>query len=115
MITLDYIGQELIWKLRGVHPYEKNFSSYAVNIKCHTHEQNEIAKTFFLSHLQPELLKDVTIVLMEWETGIRSTVTEITINNVFGKESHVYFINDAKTIYYEEEENENSGLRQTDE
>lgn len=97
-MIIDYIGQELIWKLIGIHPYEKNLRSYSINIRCNTPKQNEDAKIFFLRHLKPEQLKDVKIVPVEWETGIKPTVTEIVIANVFGNESYVYFINDGKVV-----------------
>lgn len=98
-MTIDYIGQELIWNLLGTNPYHKNTSHYFIKINCKTRTQNEEATKFILAHIPYSKVKDV---VMEPDPLGISTVTErIDIKNVFDGISSVEFINDIK--YFEAE------------
>ena len=98
-MTIDYIGQELIWNLLGTNPYHKNSSHYFIKINCKTRMQNEEAMEFILAHIPYSKVKDV---VMESDSiGISTVTKRIDIKNVFDSISSVEFINDIK--YFEAE------------
>ena len=98
-MTIDYIGQELIWNLLGTNPYHKNTSHYFIKINCKTRTQNEEATEFILAHIPYSKVKDVA---MESDPiGISTVTKRIDIKNVFDGISSVEFINDTK--YFEAE------------
>ena len=98
-MTIDYIGQELIWNLLGTNPYHKNTSHYSIKINCKTRMQNEEAAKFILAHIPYSKVKDV---VMEPDSiGISTVTKRIDIKNVFDGISSVEFINDIK--YFEAE------------
>ena len=98
-MTIDYIGQELIWNLLGTNPYHKNSSHYFIKINCKTRMQNEEATRFILAHISYSKVKDV--VMEPDPLGISTVTKRINIKNVFDSISSVEFINDIK--YFEAE------------
>ena len=100
-MTIDYIGQELIWNLLGTNPYHKNTSHYFIKINCKTRIQNEEATKFILAHIPYSKVKDV--VMEQDPIGIATDriIKRIDIKNVFDGISSVEFINDIK--YFEAE------------
>lgn len=100
-MTIDYIGQELIWNLLGTNPYHKNSSHYFIKINCKTRLQNEEATKFILAHIPYSKVKDV--VMEQDPIGIATDriIKRIDIKNVFDGISSVEFINDIK--YFEAE------------
>ena len=100
-MTIDYIGQELIWNLLGTNPYHKNTSHYFIKINCKTRMQNEEATKFILAHIPYSKVQDVVM-----EPDLIGIATDritkrIDIKNVFDSISSVEFINDIK--YFEAE------------
>ena len=93
-MTIDYIGQELIWNLLGTNPYHKNSSHYSIKINCKTRLQNEEAAKFILAHIPYSKIKDV--VMESDPIGISTVTKRIDIKNVFDSISSVEFINDTK-------------------
>lgn len=93
-MTIDYIGQELIWNLLGTNPYHKNSSHYSIKINCKTRLQNEEAAKFILAHIPYSKVKDV--VMESDPIGISTVTKRIDIKNVFDGISSVEFINDIK-------------------
>lgn len=93
-MTIDYIGQELIWNLLGTNPYHKNSSHYFIKINCKTQMQNEEAMEFILAHIPYSKVKDV--VMESDPIGISTVTKRIDIKNVFDGISSVEFINDIK-------------------
>ena len=98
-MTIDYVGQELIWNLLGTNPYHKNTSHYLIKINCKTRTQNEEATKFILEHIPYSKVKDV--VIEPDPIGISTVTKRIDIKNVFDCISSVEFINDIK--YFEAE------------
>lgn len=93
-MTINYIGQELIWNLLGTNPYHKNTSHYYIKINCKTRMQNEEATEFILAHIPFSKVKDV---IMESDPiGISTVTKRIDIKNVFDGISSVEFMNDIK-------------------
>lgn len=93
-MTIDYIGQELIWNLLGTNPYHKNSSHYSIKINCKTRLQNEEAAKFILAHIPYSKVKDV--VMESDPIGISTVTKRIDIKNVFDGISSVEFMNDIK-------------------
>ena len=93
-MTIDYIGQELIWNLLGTNPYHKNTSHYFIKINCKTRMQNEEAAKFILAHIPYSKVKDV--VMESDPIGISTVIKRIDIKNVFDGISSVEFMNDIK-------------------
>lgn len=93
-MTIDYIGQELIWNLLGTNPYHKNSSHYSIKINCKTRTQNEEAMEFILAHIPYSKVKDV--VMESDPIGISTVTKRIDIKNVFDGISSVEFMNDIK-------------------
>ena len=93
-MTIDYIGQELIWNLLGTNPYHKNSSHYSIKINCKTRTQNEEAIEFILAHIPYSKVKDV--VMESDPIGISTVTKRIDIKNVFDGISSVEFMNDIK-------------------
>ena len=91
-MTIDYIGQELIWNLLGTNPYHKNTSHYFIKINCKTRMQNEEATEFILAHIPYSKIKDV--VMESDPTGISTVTKRIDIKNVFDGISSVEFMNE---------------------
>lgn len=93
-MTIDYIGQELIWNLLGTNPYHKNTSHYFIKINCKTRMQNEEAAKFILAYIPYLKIKEV--VMEQDPIGISTVTKRIDIKNVFDGISSVEFINDFK-------------------
>ena len=93
-MTIDYVGQELIWNLLGTNPYHKNTSHYFIKINCKTRMQNEEAAKFILAHIPYSKVKDV--VMESDPIGISTVTKRIDIKNVFDGISSVEFMNDIK-------------------
>ena len=91
-MTIDYIGQELIWNLLGTNPYHKNTSHYFIKINCKTRMQNEEATEFILAHIPYSKIKDV--VMESDPIGISTVTKRIDIKNVFDGISSVEFMNE---------------------
>lgn len=93
-MTIDYIGQELIWNLLGTNPYHKNTSHYFIKINCKTRIQNEEATKFILAHIPYSKVKDV--VMEQDPIGIATDriIKRIDIKNVFDGISSVEFMNE---------------------
>lgn len=91
-MTIDYIGQELIWNLLGTNPYHKNTSHYFIKINCKTRLQNEEAAKFILAHIPYSKVKDV--VMEPDPIGISTVTKRIDIKNVFDGISSVEFMNE---------------------
>ena len=93
-MTIDYIGQELIWNLLGTNPYHKNTSHYFIKINCKTRMQNEEAAKFILAHIPYSKIREV--VMESDPIGISTVTKRIDIKNVFDSISSVEFMNDFK-------------------
>lgn len=91
-MTIDYIGQELIWNLLGTNPYHKKTSHYFIKINCKTRMQNEEAAKFILAHIPYSKVKDV--VMESDPLGIVTVTKRIDIKNVFDGISSVEFMNE---------------------
>ncbi len=100
-MTIDYIGQELIWNLLGTNPYHKNTSHYFIKINCKTRMQNEEAAKFILAHIPYSKVKDVVMESDPIGVSTDKITKRIDIKNVFDGISSVEFINDTK--YFEAE------------
>lgn len=96
-MTIDYIGQELIWNLLGTHPYHKNNPHYSIRIKCKTPFQNEEATKFILTHIPYLKIKEI---VNETIQGI-NLIKRIDIKNAFDNISSVEFINDMRCNEYD--------------
>lgn len=92
-MTIDYIGQELIWKLRGIHPYEPNNPHYCIRIICCTPEQNKEIKQFILSHIPYDSIAEINMTKSPFITGDDNIVSEIKVKNVFGNISILKIVN----------------------
>ena len=95
-MTIDYIGQELIWNLLGTNPYHKNTSHYFIKINCKTRTQNEEATKFILEHIPYSKVKDV--VMESDPLGIATVTKRIDIKNVFDGISSVEFMNEQSGV-----------------
>lgn len=97
-MTIDYIGQELIWNLLGTNPYHKNTSHYSIKINCKTLMQNEEATKFILEHIPYSKVKDVVMEPDPLGISIATDriIKRIDIKNVFDGISSVEFMNDIK-------------------
>lgn len=97
-MTIDYIGQELIWNLLGTNPYHKNTSHYSIKINCKTRMQNEEAAKFILAHIPYSKVKDVVMEPDPLGISIATDriIKRIDIKNVFDGISSVEFMNDIK-------------------
>ena len=95
-MTIDYIGQELIWNLLGTNPYHKNTSHYSIKINCKTRMQNEEATKFILAHIPYSKVKDVVMEPYPFGISIATDriIKRIDIKNAFDCISSVEFIND---------------------
>ncbi len=95
-MTIDYIGQELIWNLLGTNPYRKNSSHYFIKINCTTRRHNEEATKFILAHIPYSKIKEVVMEQDHNEISTNRIIKRIDIKNVFDGISSVEFINDIK-------------------
>ncbi len=95
-MTIDYIGQELIWNLLGTNPYHKNTSHYFIKINCKTCLQNEEAAKFILAHIPYSKVKDVVMESDPLGIAIDRIIKRIDIKNAFDGISSVEFMNDIK-------------------
>lgn len=95
-MTIDYIGQELIWNLLGTNPYHKNTSHYFIKINCKTRMQNEEATKFILAHIPYSKVKDVAMEPDPLGISIATDriIKRIDIKNVFDGISSVEFMNE---------------------
>ena len=93
-MTIDYIGQELIWNLLGTNPYHKNTSHYLIKINCKTRTQNEEATKFILEHIPYSKVKDVVMEPDPIGISTDRIIKRIDINNVFDGISSVEFMNE---------------------
>lgn len=95
-MTIDYIGQELIWNLLGTNPYHKNTSHYFIKINCKTRLQNEEAAKFILAHIPYSKVKDVVMEPDPLGISIATDriIKRIDIKNVFDGISSVEFMNE---------------------
>lgn len=86
----DYIGQDLIWRLRGIHPYEQNHEHFYYYYTPHTPRAHEEITNFILCHVKADWLSNVVKRDIVCKDGIiRNLITKIAIKNVFGFESIV--------------------------
>lgn len=90
---LDYPGQELIWRLRGNHPYQKNYPCYSVNLYCKSEKENIEFKKFFCKHLKKEDIVEIITEKNIWNSLGGDIVKEIHIKTVFENISVVRFYN----------------------
>lgn len=97
-MTIDYIGQELIWNLLGTNPYRQNSSHYSIKINCKTRMQNEEVAKFILAHIPYSKVKDVVMEPDPLGISIATDriIKRIDIKNVFDSISSVEFMNDIK-------------------
>ena len=95
-MTIDYIGQELIWNLLGTNPYHKNTSHYFIKINCKTRIQNEQATKFILAHIPYSKIKEVVMESDPLGISTDRIIKRIDIKNVFDGISTVEFMNDFK-------------------
>ena len=97
-MTIDYIGQELIWNLLGTNPYHKNTSHYFIKINCKTRLQNEETTKFILEHIPYSKVKDVVMEPDPIGISIETNriIKRIDIKNVFDGISSVEFMNDIR-------------------
>ena len=79
-MILDYIGQELIWNLRGVNPYKPNERSYSVMIKAKDYKQNKEIVNFIFTHI-----KDENIIEVRYADKEKTLVSDIFIKNVLSE------------------------------
>ena len=90
-MIIDYLGQELIWKLLGTHPYQKNNPHYAIKIRCQTPKDNKNVRDFILTHISRDRIYSIDE--FEYEPFV-FIVRKIFVKNVFGEISEVEFINE---------------------
>ena len=91
-MTIDYIGQELIWNLTATHPYKQNHGNYSIRIRCKSHEENEKVERFLGEHLNNHFTDT-----RKWidENGVEQLIaTRITTFDAFDGEGEVIFINE---------------------
>lgn len=88
-MILDYIGQELIWNLRGIHPYKPNLSSYHINIRCKNQKQNDDIKQHIMRWIEPEYIIDIKM-----SDRFPTRIQDISIRNAFGLTSTLHIINE---------------------
>lgn len=93
-MTIDYIGQELIWNLLGTNPYHKNTSHYFIKINCKTRLQNEEATKFIFAHIPYSKVKDVVMESDPLGIATDRIIKRIDIKNVFDGISSVEFMNE---------------------
>lgn len=92
-MTIDYIGQELIWKLRGIHPYEPNNPHFSIRINCYTPKQNNEIKHFVLSHIRYDNIAEINMEKSPFIMGDDNVISEIKVKNVFGEISTLEIVN----------------------
>ena len=93
-MTIDYIGQELIWNLTATHPYKQNLGNYIIRINCKTPKQNEDAVRFLKSHLGNKMTVE-TRKYIDKNTGLECVlVSEIFVRDAFGGFGEAIFINE---------------------
>lgn len=90
-MIIDYIGQELIWKLLGIHPYQENNPHYMINIRCQTPQDNKHVKDVILKHITMDKIYNIDT--FEYKPFVYLT-RKIFIKNVFGSISEARFINE---------------------
>ena len=93
-MTIDYIGQALIWNLLGTNPYHKNTSHYFIKINCKTQMQNEETTKFILAHIPYSKVKDVVMESDPLGIATDRIIKRIDIKNVFDGISSVEFMNE---------------------
>lgn len=93
-MILDYIGQELIWNLRGVNPYKPNERSYSVMVKAKDHKQNKEIVNFIYTHIKEENIIEVRYADKKDSEG-RLLVSDIFVKNVLSEmtPSHLRILN----------------------
>lgn len=84
-MILDYVGQELIWKLRGNNPYKPNPVRENFMLKCKSQNESYEIKNFFLQHLPKESIAEVIMVESPFKGQVSKVVKEIRVKNVFGE------------------------------
>lgn len=93
-MTLDYIGQELIWNLRGIHPYQPNKGNYRVTIKNKTFNEYKEVVEFLSKHIEMQWLKETICEENKWNDGDSIIFKQISIRDVFGTTGIIDFFND---------------------
>ena len=98
-MTIDYIGQELIWNLTATHPYKQNRGNYSIMINCKTPKQNKDVVRFLKSHLSNKLLTVKTQKYINTNTGLECVlVRKISVPDALGGFGEVIFINDFAEV-----------------
>ena len=93
-MTIDYVGQELIWNLTATHPYKQNCGNYIIRINCKTPKQNEDAVRFLKSHLGNKMTVE-TRKYIDKNTGLECVlVSKISVPDALGGFGEVIFINE---------------------
>ena len=98
-MIIDYPGQELIWKLLGIHPYQKNNPHYAIKIRCKERADNFNARNFILNKIPVDKISGIDY---KYDFPYIAIAQKIYVKNVFGEISEVEFINE----FIEESKNE---------
>lgn len=99
-MLLDYVGQELIWRLRCNHPYELNRSSCCIRIRAHSPKANQDIVDFIMRHIKREWLVDVEKEPTPFVCGDEEVVSCIKIKTVFDRVSELRILNE-EIGYYE--------------
>lgn len=92
-MRIDYIGQEVIWKLLCNHPYEKNFRTLTVAVQCHSEAENKDIVAFILQHIPQDKILDIIMGDNIFNENGNKLVESIKIKNVFCSESELRIIN----------------------
>lgn len=98
-MTLDYIGQELIWTLRCNNPYHKNNRTNTVNIIAHNEKENNEIVAFICKHIENKYIKNIIKQDNVWDTYGKQIVRKILIVTVFGEAlgySELNILNDVE-------------------
>lgn len=93
---LDYIGQELIWRLTCNHPYQLNTVQTSIHIKCPTPKINGEIVSFITSHIPKEDIVKIIKMPTPFICGPAEVAKEIHIQTVFGGISTLYINNEDK-------------------
>lgn len=83
---------ESVWMARGIHPYRqnrKNVDGWVVSLSRDV--QREVAQQKILKYLNPDWISDITMVSGRQDSPESGVIDCITVNNVFGGKSKIYF------------------------
>jgi hypothetical protein len=93
-MILDYIGQELIWNLRGENPYRENKFCWSTYYRCKSFEENIAICQFITKHISLVHIETIVQEDSPFPNGNRKIARQINVKNVFGGINSLNIIND---------------------